>query len=54
LGIAEAAIVATPALRDAATRFAQNAPDRVQAVIIVDASTPDIDEVRAAVERAFS
>jgi pimeloyl-ACP methyl ester carboxylesterase len=54
LGIAEAVIIATPALTDAASRFAQEAPDRVKGVIITDSSAPDLDELRAAVERSFS
>ena len=54
LGIAEAAIVATPALRDAASQFAQEAPDRVKGVIIADSSAPDLAGLRAAVERSFS
>ena len=53
LGIAEAAIVAVPALSDAATRFAHDAPDRVKGVIITDSSTADVAELRAAVERTF-
>ena len=51
LGIAEATIVTTPALQDAAMSFAQYAPDRVKGIIIADASTADL---RAAVERSFS
>jgi len=54
LGIAEAAIVAVPALRNAAARFAQDAPDRVKGVIIADCSTADGAELRSAVERSFS
>jgi pimeloyl-ACP methyl ester carboxylesterase len=54
LGILEVAIVATPALRNAATRFAQDAPDRVKGIIIVDSGTTDAAEFRAAVERIFS
>jgi pimeloyl-ACP methyl ester carboxylesterase len=53
LGIAEAAIVAGPALRDAAMGFAQAAPDRVKGVIVADLSKGDVAELRRAVERAF-
>lgn len=53
LGMAEAAIVAVPALREAATGFAQAAPDRVKGVIIADFQTDDITDLRRAVERAF-
>jgi len=53
LGIAEAAIVAIPTLREAATGFAQAAPDRVTGVIVADGSTGDIADLRRAVERAF-
>jgi len=52
LGIAEAAIVAVPALIDAATGFAQADPDRVKGVIVADLSA-DITELQRAVERAF-
>lgn len=52
LGIAEAAIVAVPALRAAATGFAQDAPDRVKGVIVADLSA-DITDLRTAVERVF-
>ena len=54
LGIAEAAIVATPASRDAASQFAQEAPDRVKGVIIPDSPAPDAAVLRAALERIFS
>ena len=54
LGIAEAAIVAVPTLREAATGFAQDAPDRVKGIIIADSSTPDVAELRTALERSFS
>jgi len=54
LGIAEAVIVAVPALRNAATRFAQDAPDRVRGVLIADCPTADVAELRSAVERSFS
>ena len=54
LGIAEAAIVATPASRDAASQFAQEAPDRVRGVIIPDSPAPDPAVLRAALERIFS
>ena len=54
LGIAEAAIVATPASRDAASQFAQEAPDRVKGVIIADSSATDPAVLRAAVEGIFS
>ncbi len=54
LGIAEAAIVATPALRDAALQFARDAPDRVRGVIIADSSATDPAVLRAAVEGIFS
>ena len=54
LGIAEAAIVATPASRDAASQFAQEAPDRVKGVIIPDSPAPDPALLRAALERIFS
>ena len=53
LGIAEATIVTTPALRDAALSVARDAPDRVKGVIIADASTVDPDELRTAVEQSF-
>ena len=53
LGIAEAAIIAVPALSDAAMEFAQAAPDRVKGVIVADVSTADIADLRTAVERAF-
>jgi pimeloyl-ACP methyl ester carboxylesterase len=53
LGIAEATIVTTPALQDAAKSVARDAPDRVKGVIIADA-TADLAELRAAVERSFS
>lgn len=53
LGIAEAAIVAVPALSEAAAGFAQDAPDRVKGVIVADLSTADITDLRKAVERAF-
>lgn len=53
LGLAEAAIVAVPALREAATGFAQAAPDRVKGVIIADFRTDDITDLRTAVEHAF-
>lgn len=53
LGIAEAAIVAVPTLREAATEFARVAPDRVKGVIVADGSTRDIADLRRAVERAF-
>jgi hypothetical protein len=52
LGIAEAAIVAVPALIDAATGFAQAAPDRVKGVIVADLSA-DITDLQRAIERAF-
>ena len=54
LGIAEAAIVATPALRDAALQFAHDAPDRVRGVIIADSSATAPAVLRAAVEGIFS
>ena len=54
LGIAEAAIVATPALRDAALQFAHDAQDRVRGVIIADSSATDPAVLRAAVEGIFS
>ena len=54
LGIAEAAIVASPALRDAASRFAQDVPDRVRGVIIADSSATGPAVLRAAVEGIFS
>jgi len=54
LGIVEAVIVAEAALRDAASQFAQDAPERVRGVIIVDLSARDVAGIRAAVERAFS
>ena len=54
LGIVEAVIVAVPALRNAATRFAQDAPDRVKGVLIADCPTADVAELRSAVERSFS
>src|SRR6266550_6681790 len=54
LGIAEAAIVATAALRDAALQFAHDAPDRVRGVIIADSSATDPAVLRAAVEGIFS
>jgi len=54
LGIAKVVIVAELALRDGAAQFAQDAPDRVRDVIIVDTSTRDVPGVRAAVERVFS
>ena len=54
LGIAEAAIVATPASGDAASQFAQEAPDRVRGVIIPDSPAPDPAVLRAALERIFS
>ena len=54
LGIAEAAIVATPALRDAALQFAHDAPDRVRGVTIADSSATDPAVLRAAVEGIFS
>src|SRR5256885_13764769 len=54
LGIAEAAIVASPALQDAASRFAQDAPDRVRGVIIADSSATGPTVLRAAVEGIFS
>jgi len=53
LGIAEAAIVAVPALKEAATGFAQVAPDRVKGVIVDDFATADITDLQRAVERAF-
>ena len=53
LGIAEAAIVAVPALQDAATGFAQAAPDRVKGVIVDDFATVDITDLQRAVERTF-
>jgi len=53
LGIAEAAIVAVPALSDAALGFAQAAPDRVKGVIVDDFATADITDLQRAVERAF-
>ena len=54
LGIAEAAIVATPAMRDAALQFAQDAPDRVRGVIIADSSATGPAVLRAAVDGIFS
>ena len=54
LGIAEAAIVATATLRDAAFQFAYDAPDRVKGVIIPDSRAPDAAVLRAALERIFS
>jgi len=51
---ARAVIVAVPALRNAATRFAQDAPDRVKGVLIADCPTADVAELRSAVERSFS
>lgn len=54
LGIAEAAIVAEPALRHAALQFAHDAPDRVKGVVISDSSAPELDRIRAAVELSFS
>ncbi len=54
LGIAEAAIVASPALRDAASRFAQDVPDRVRGVIIADSSATGPAVLRAAVDGIFS
>src|SRR5437667_11430246 len=48
LGIAEAAIVATPAWRDAALQFAHEAPDRVRAAIIAGSSATGPAGVRAA------
>lgn len=53
LGIAEAAIVAGPALIDAAMGFSQAAPDRVKGVIVADFANSDVAEVRRAVEQAF-
>ena len=53
LGIAEAAIVTTPAFYDAAISVARDAPDRVKGVIIADAVTADPDELRTAVERSL-
>ncbi len=41
-------------VRDAASQFAQDAPERVRGVIIVDLSARDVAGIRAAVERAFS
>ena len=54
LGIDEATIVATPAMMNTASQFAQDAPDRVKAVIVADATTLDLAGLRAAVERSFS
>ncbi len=54
LGIDEAVIVATPALSDAASQFAHDAPDRVKGVIIAGSSAPDLAALPAAVERCFS
>ena len=54
LGIGEAAIVATPALRDVASQFAQAAPERVKGVIIADSATLDVAGLQAAVEHSFS
>jgi pimeloyl-ACP methyl ester carboxylesterase len=54
LGIGEAVIVAEAALRDAASQFAQDAPERVRGLVIVDLSARDVAGIRAAVERAFS
>ena len=54
LGIVEAVIVAGPTLRAAASQFAQDAPERVAGVIIVDLSAGDMPGVRAAVEQSFS
>src|SRR5437773_12268859 len=54
LGIAEAAIVATPASSDAALQFAHDAPDRVRGVIIADSSATGPAVLRAAVEGIFS
>ena len=54
LGVVDAAIVAAPALRDGASRFGHDAPDRVRGVIIADTSTRDLAGIRAAVERVFS
>lgn len=54
LGIAEAAILATPALRDAALQFAHDAPDRVRGVIIADSSATGPAVLRAAVDGIFS
>jgi len=54
LGIAEATIVTTPALYDAAISLAHDAPERVKGVIIADAPTADLADLRAAVERSFS
>jgi pimeloyl-ACP methyl ester carboxylesterase len=54
LGIVDAVIVAEAALRDAASQIANDAPERVTGVIIVDLSTRDGAGIRAAVEQAFS
>ena len=54
LGIIEAVIVAEVALRDAASQFAQDAPERVRGVISVDLSARDWAGIRAAVARVFS
>jgi len=51
LGILAAVIVATPVWREAATRFAQDAPDRVKGVIVADSGAAELAELRAAVER---
>jgi hypothetical protein len=53
LGIAAATIVTTPAWADAALQLRQDAPERVHAVLIVDASALDIAGLPAAVARSF-
>jgi len=54
LGIVGAVIVAEAALRDAASQFANDAPELVTGVIVVDLQARDVAGIRAAVERAFS
>src|SRR2546423_875080 len=54
LGIDAATIVTTPVLADVAFQLRQDAPDRVNAVLITDFARPDIAWLRQAIERAFS
>jgi len=53
LGIVAATIVTTPALAEAAARLREDAPERVQDVIIYDHAAPDAAGLREAVERSF-